>query len=343
MTGWNPTRIAGALLLLSSSFASAQPKPDRPIVEAIAAAPDACFDGNSLADSIATWLGKKSIDSRISILVRRPLADSVRFTVEREQKLVGERDLAVGTLPCPDLRAAVSLAIAIAIDATLLDSLGIQPPVTTPSERDAEATEPPSSPPPVVAPSPPAIVDRPRPQPRGPKPPTHGLALGVEATTLFAVLPGPALGASPRIGYAPTEWLDLRVSALGTTRAQTVVGGGTASASLFAGRAEACVLEGLTEVRAGGCVGGSVGSYAAEGAGLAPAYSTNVRWAAVTARAEARYPVHTSLALLVGITAFVPVLRPELQVVDIQGQIVDTWQAPPVGFGVSIGGDLQVW
>src|SRR5258706_1444674 len=59
--------------VLTTQFAFAQgAAPERPIVEAIATAPDACYDGNSLAQSIATWLNKKTIDSRISILVRRP-------------------------------------------------------------------------------------------------------------------------------------------------------------------------------------------------------------------------------------------------------------------------------
>jgi hypothetical protein len=339
------TRIAIALAL-GSGTAAAQPKPDRPIVEAIGSAPDACFDGKSLADSIATWLGKKAIDARISILVRRPVEGSVRFTVEREQKLIGERDLPVGTLPCPDLRAALSLAIAIAIDSTLLESLGIEPPVTSPSERESELTQPPPVAPPAVPPTP--IRDEPsRPAPRPTrqreKMPDHGLGLGLEASTLFSLLPGPALAAAPRIGYAPARWLDLRVSALGTTRAQTTVGGGTASASLFAGRFEGCLLSGAEEVRGGGCLGAGAGAYAAEGSGLSPGYSTSVRWAALTARAEARYPVGTSLGLLVAITAFVPVLRPELEVLNNQGEVADAWTAPAAGFGVSVGGDLRVW
>src|SRR5262245_61311442 len=107
--------VLGAILSQKPLFAQ-PPASERPIVEAIATAPDACYDGNSFAQSIATWLNKKTIDSRISILVRRPTENAVRFTVERDAKLVGERDLPVTSLPCPDLRAALSLAIAIAID-----------------------------------------------------------------------------------------------------------------------------------------------------------------------------------------------------------------------------------
>ncbi len=337
--------LAGVLAWHGSARAQAPSgETTRPIVAAIAAAPDACFDGNSLAESIATWLGKGEISPRIAILVRRPTTDAVRFTVERDAKLVGERDLVVGQLPCPDLRAALSLAIAIAIDSTLLTSLGIEPPPTTPTEREMDLDAPVTVPRRPVAPQS-SVEDQPRPPRRHMRLPEEraGFGFAVEAMALFGVLPGPAIGAAPRISYSPLPWLDMRLSALGTTRAQTVVGGGTASASLLTGRAEGCVLGSSDEVRAGGCVGAAAGSLSAEGSGLSPAYSPTIRWAAATVRAEARYPASSVLALLVGVTGFVPLLRAELQVVDSKGQIVDTWKAPAAGFGVSLGGELSVW
>lgn len=339
---WRAKRVVLAgLAILGNALGQ---ESTRPISEALSTAPDACFDGNSLAESIATWLGKREVSTRVSILVRRPTADSVRFTVERDAKLGGERDLPVGKLACPDLRAALSLAIAIAIDSTILESLGVEAPPTTPTERETELvpTSPPVTPAPVA--TPPEKDEPPPPRKRlRPREEAAKVAFAAEAVALFGVLPGPALGAAPRLGFAPISWLDLRASALGTTRAQTIIGGGTTSASLLAGHGEVCALGRIDEVRSGGCVGGAVGSFAAEGSGLRPAYSPSVRWAALTARLEARYPASSVLALLVGVTGFVPVLRPELQVVDSNGKTVDSWKAPRVGFGVSLGGELTVW
>lgn len=335
--------LALGLLHAGNAFAE---ESTRPIANALSTAPDACFDGNSLAESIATWLGKREVSTRVSILVRRPTADSVRFTVERDAALAGERDLPVGKLACPDLRAALSLAIAIAIDSTILESLGVEAPPTTPTPRETELSPPAPAAPLVAPPPPPPQRDEqlpPAPKRLHPREDRTLVGFAVEAVALFGVLPGPAIGASPRLGIAPISWLDLRVSALGTTRAQTIVGGGTTSASLLAGLGEVCALGRIDEVRSGGCLGGGAGSFRAEGSGLRPAYSPSVRWAAITARVEARYPASSVLALLVGVTGFVPVLRPELQVVDSNGKVVDTWKAPSVGFGVSLGGELSVW
>jgi outer membrane biosynthesis protein TonB len=337
-----------ALLILGTTLTIAAPRParadtapERPIVQAVAVTPDACFDGASLAQSIAAWLKKGTIDARIAILVRRPNSENVRFTVERASELVGERDLPVGTLPCADLRAAVSLAIAIAVDNTLLESLGIEPPPSTPTEREAKPAVPkePEKPEPAAAPTP---APRPAPAPTPPETPRR-LSFALEAEGLFGLLPGPALGAAPRIGFRPASFLDIRLGALGTTRAQTSVGGGTASASLLAARFELCALGPAKEVRGAVCAGIAAGSVSAEGSGLEPSFSPGLRWAAATARLEARYPASSALAAVAGVEGFVPVLRPELQVVDKNGQIVDSWKAPVVGFGVSLGADLLIW
>ena len=334
--------VLGAALLLAPAFARAADATERPIVAAIAAAPDACYDGNSLAASIGAWLNKTTIDARIAILVRRPAEGTLRFTVEREGKLVGERDMPAGTLPCPDLRAALSLAIAIAIDHTLLDSLGIEAPPTEPTER--ENPKAPTSPAPAPAPGPlPAAATTPS-QPKI-KPADERAVLGfaLEAEALFGVLPGPALGASPRISFMPAPWLAIRGAALGTTRAQTSVAGGTASAGLLAGRLEGCVLGPLEEVRGAICAGAAYGGLSIEGSGLEPSYSPSMRWAAGIARVEARYPARSALGAVVAVDGVVPLLRPELQVVDRQGQTVDSWRAPVAGFGVSLGADLLIW
>lgn len=339
MTGRRRALAVGFALAFSAVSARAE-EPRRPIVQAVAASPDACLDGPSVAASIATWLNKQEIDARISIMVRRPSESLVRFTVEKGEKLVGERDLPVGTLPCADLRAALTLAIAIAIDSTLLESLGIEPPVTEPTPRDPDVrvTPPPWPPEPEpVRALPPA--KRAPPLEGAP----HGLGLALEAIALFGVLPGAALGAVPRLGFSPSESFEVRASALGTTRAQAAIGAGTASAAILAGQLEACLMGPADEVRGALCAGGAYGSFNAEASGLEPSYSPGLPWAAVTARVEARYPAKTKLAAVAAVSAYLPVLRPELEVIDREGRVRDSWQPPVAGFGVSLGADLYIW
>lgn len=226
----------------------------RPIAKAVELGPSRCLTKKSIADSLAAWLERDDVDERLSIVVS-DVPDGVRFVVRRDKTLVGERTLEVSSLPCDDVRAAVGLGIASAIDETILTNLGVKtkksggaaaasssaegatppssaawPPVPTVYYPPLVSTwtPPPTWPPPAspgaIAPTSlggnPSVYERPffPPPPPSARPgPRRIWSVGVEVGALVSVLPKPALGVGAFGELGPVSWLDLRLAVLAST------------------------------------------------------------------------------------------------------------------------------
>ncbi len=99
-----------------------------PIAAALRIGPNACFDAASLAPVLARWLQRDVIDRRIVVEVtgQPDTPEGLVLRVRRDGQLVGERRFPSLSAPCEEVRAAVGLAAALAVDATVLESLGVK-------------------------------------------------------------------------------------------------------------------------------------------------------------------------------------------------------------------------
>src|SRR5258708_5718318 len=172
-----------ALLAASVAFASEDRKPVREAIDLRAGA--TCLDGDTLAEHVRTWLGTDTVERELAVEVRGS-SDSPRmleFRTRRGGEVRAYRRFGPGPERCDDLQAAVGLAIAMAIRASLVDELS----GSVASGRAREA-----------APG--------RRQP---------WTIAVDAVASLDVLPGPAFGFGVRVERTLTEPFDLRIGLLG--------------------------------------------------------------------------------------------------------------------------------
>src|SRR5262249_15233789 len=106
-----------------------------------------CLERESLGAQVAKWLGRSAIDARVAIMVteEEEPAPALSFVVQRDGETVAIRRFERPPTSCDDVRAVAALAIALAIDATVLS-------------KASSASPPPPPPPPGPPPQP---IDRP--------------------------------------------------------------------------------------------------------------------------------------------------------------------------------------
>lgn len=153
------------------------------------AAGQTCLEEARLERRVARWLERQTVEEGMQIRVAGgEEADEARFVLLRRGGHPTERDLEQIPGDCGDLHSAVALSIALAIDASLLGSLGEPSPVT------------PQSPSPALP-----VPDLEQPQETGHWSVSAGVGLG------FAHLPKLAPGALFAVHYAPAQALEFRM------------------------------------------------------------------------------------------------------------------------------------
>lgn len=312
-----------SMLALASGASRAQEE-GRPLSEAVQLHGGRCLEAPSFHAAVGAWLGRSRIDRRVTVEVDE-LADGVEVRVRRDGGLVGERRMELGGRPCDEVRAAVALGVASALDATLLDDLGVARPAA-PVESSAK---------PVLPPSPP--TPRTLPQTRPPR--AVGVRMMVEETVLLNVLPRVVLGAAPAVDVTPLRGLDVRVGALFGGGGGIPIGDGAASATLLVGRADLCGGGALAggRVHLRGCGGFLIGSALAEGRSFAVVRSSAVPWVAPAIRADVRWTLNRTIGLLFSAEGLFPLIRPELQELDTNGDVVSQRPFPIAGAALGVG------
>jgi len=312
--------------------------PTRSVRDALTLGTTTCIEADALAAQISMWLGGRPLDARISISVEDG-PNGVRFTVTREAQSLGSRTLHVVGVPCQQIHAAVGLGVAVAIDATVLDSLGV-----TPTPAPPLPAPPPPAPvlPPRAAPPPP--VWQPPPLPPSPPEEESGpvapwLTSTVQGLVLLGVLPEVQVGLSPSFDINLFRGFDIRIGALGTPEVRVDVGTGEANVSLVAGRLDACVVAVLREnvARLRGCAGVTAGAISAEGVGFEETRASTAPWVAPTARIDGRWSFGSVFGLLLGVDGFFPGLKPELEVLSGDGSVQAARAFPAAGMALSVG------
>jgi hypothetical protein len=316
--------------------ASAEQPADRPVVEALRVEADACLDREALAAHVVAWIHRDRIDRRIEIAVRGGPGspEGVGLTVLRDGAVVGERRFEIAHVPCEEGRAAIGLAIALAIDNTLLGSLGPSDPPAPPNESPAPA--PPSSP--VPAPPPPAP----------PSPSPIGLGMSLDLVGVAVLLPTVVGGVAPAFELIPHRRFEIRLSGLLTFPESTfALGGGRVGAAIYAGRLDACAAfhlgarieaERLSTIRLHACAGVLAGAlHSGVVSGLDPSPSPTAPWASAALRFDARVAITRRLGLALSVDALVPLVRPEIDATTVAGTVVDAHPLAPAGVAVGLG------
>jgi len=316
------TCIAIAAACISSPAAAADDAPKRPLAEAFAVEPDECLEAGSLVPAVARWLGHEEIDRRISIAVRRD-EGAVVYGLHRDGVLVGQRKVTNLPSGCTELRTALALSIAVAVEATFFGAE--EEPATTPDAVPLPVPSPPPSPArsPVSRSRSPA---RPSPGPtrRSARRTGHQATLRGEAGVLWTALPGARPLFSAGIDIRWSRYLETRTAIVAATAATSPLGSGEVETRLYAGRADACAASPAWRIELRACLGLGWGLVETRGLGFLDGRTPSRPWLAMPLRGEVRIPVagngaSLSWGLLFATDLVVTLRRAQIGVVGLGG------------------------
>jgi hypothetical protein len=309
---------------------------DRALGDAVVApGGDACLGREALAEAVAAWLGTDRVGARTSVLVQ-PVGPSGRGA-ERLEVVLLEGDEVRATrrferLPraCPDRRAIVSLAIALAIDADVLVRAG-----AAPGDASGAGSRGASGQRARAARSAPTVDVSGRSAPRRGRGVVR-LALAIEGGGAFGLVQAPvgtlAVDAALRLGPR----VSVSLAGLASSLASGDLGVGTASLRLAGGRALACALEPVGALVAALCGGALVAAALAEGRGFDRDARDLAPLVAALTRVELGVRVATGLTLYAAADGVLALVRPRL-IVHGDGGAVAAETTPPLGVAVVAG------
>lgn len=339
--GWTASLmpVFGPLLAASLVAAPAPASAGRPLAEVLRVEPGAsCLDAKTLAETIESWLGRSTVDAAVKWIEVRgdpARADTVEFAVEIRGERV-ERSFDPGPSKCEELHAVVGLAIAIAVDTSVLEGLGYE--VVDPGEVASPQAQEPERPP---------LARRTR-KPEAPPParrtPRVALTIALRGGPWFGVLPGIAGGAAGQLELGWRKWIDLRLTMFGGYGGRRALDTDTSVAlGLVGGRVDVCAALVRTRVRPRLCFGPAGGALqiGAKAPGVRDAIGP---WAAVILAPELRIWAGRRFALDVSADLVVPVVRTVLAERDPSkvGMIGDSIAVPPVGVMLGLGAAFTI-
>jgi hypothetical protein len=315
MVRFSSTLALPCLLLLAFAPKSASAMDrTRPLREAVAVEPGAtCLETATLVEHVESWLGADAADSDVSIEVRgspdQPRV--VEFRTLRAGRAVAYRRFAPGPARCEHLHAALGLAIAMAIRASLIDEVA----GTTADTRER---------------APQASADA-----------TQPWAIGANALAAVAVLPGAAFGADVRIERALAHPFHARLGMLGLAALGETLTPGYFDVWLLAPRIDLCAgLELSRRLRGRACMGFSGGALYAHGHGFPSSKDSLVRWFAAVNGLDFTADLARSWSLDLAVGLVLPLVQTSVVIRDSSsGNVVtgDQRALAPVGGFLGVG------
>ncbi len=118
--GSNPAsaHAQSAEAIAEASAATAEDARGRPIDEVLRVViKSPCFDRDSLADEVEEWLGRGHVDGRISSIQVRASQGILSFSIEVNGQAPSAREFPELPRDCVEMRGAIGLSLALAIDA----------------------------------------------------------------------------------------------------------------------------------------------------------------------------------------------------------------------------------
>lgn len=297
-----------------------------------------CLEHDRLVEQVVTWLERDELDPRLTVAVVGDPTEvrTLRFTLHDRGTPIAERTFAPGPSSCDDLHSVVALAIALAVDATVLESVGITPaPPTEPEPAPEPAPLPEPERTETSEPSPlPDLAPRPRPW-----------ALRASLRGLLTVGVPPTLGGGGQLGLEAgwRDLVDVQLGVLATSAGAQPVDAGaqssgeaTLAVTLVAGRADACVGPQLRRVRPRLCGGVLAGAALAEGRGFRDDYRATLPWLAVALGGDVRVGLSARTALSFGLDGLVSLVRPVFDVRE-DFEVRQLRELPRFGAAIGMG------
>ena len=321
--------IGGALavwLALAPGASDTGPE-RRPLAEAMRVSEGPCIEQARLAQLTATWLGYGEIDRRLEIDVELQGDDTVAFELRNDGEVKVERDMPAPP-DCADRHAALALAIAMAIDASVLAAAVPETPATPMPATTKQADDDGDAP---------ELTARKR----------------VVATTLrtridvfagafagFELLPGVAFGGRAGVGIGAARWLDVEVEALAAGGLPFEIGPGRVQPTLAAGAVSVCPARRWNRFQLRLCVAAAGGAVIAQGRGFDESRRTTLPWVAGRATGDARFRLGKIvwLGIVAGFVA--PIVRTEFRI-ENEGGIEQRTHSVAAAAGIT-GIDLAV-
>lgn len=327
--------LFAACLVLAPALA---PAPARPLREVLRVEPGAtCLAPGMLTDTITSWLGRDTVDAsvvQISVRGDPARAQAVAIALEIRGELV-ERSFDPAPSTCGELHAVVGLAIAIAVDAAVLEGLGYE--VLEPGEDAVAQAQDPERPP---------LARRARRTEAAPPPRRSSLTVtaAIHGSAWLGVLPGGAGGGGAQLELGVRRWLDLRVGLWGGYGGRRVIDAqSVVTLGLVGGRVDVCAALARPRLRPRLCFGTAAGALqiGAKTPGVREAVGP---WAALVVAPELRIWATRGFALDLRIDLLVPVVRPVLAERDPskEGMIGASIAVPPVGAMLGIGAAFTI-
>jgi hypothetical protein len=267
-----------------------------------------CLEKSRLVSHIAAWLGTGRVDSRLTVAVEGSAtsARNVRFRIERSGATFAERSFDPGPERCEDLHAAVAIAIALALKASLLEAL------TKLTETVANATAAPR------------------------------WALALDGVAGVAVLPGVAFGASLELQRELIASVSARLSVfglrgLGATFPRTRPAG--FDPWLGSARLDACdAFQLASRLRLSACIGVALGALYIVGHDLQPRSSAAARYVALANALDLRVDLGAAWSLRLALSTLLPLERASVVVRARDTSLpVDSVDIAAIGVMLSLG------
>ena len=337
---WVRSAPAEAPTRSGPSTAPARPKQAKqakqPVTAALSLAAGAtCLSADTLAEHVTTWLGRDEIEFGVTIEVRGDaFARNAAVIVVRTPAGLVERPFDEGPSGCSDFHAVLGLAIAMAIDSSVLVGLGYEVIDTAPPPMTAPAVD--NERPPLLA----------RRSASAPAPRRARLrALAAARGGLWVgMVPGVAGGGQLQLELGWRPWFELRLGVLGGHGGRRSLGTGTVDFGLVAGRVDACFGVQRRRLRPRLCIGPAAGVLQAMARGYESATDVVSPWVSAAAALELRVVTTRVFAVDIVVDGVVPFIKPLVAVRDPDkpGMIGDAVSFAPVGLVIGVGGAFTI-
>jgi hypothetical protein len=287
-----------------------------------------------LAAHLVMWLERDRIDAGLSVEVVGDPDDphAATFVIARDAVRASPR--ALGRIPddCQALHAAVALAVAVAVDASVWDAaLQATPPTPAPPTSSGALTEAPSEPP-ALAPA------RPVEPPASPRDRTGPRALArLGGSLAVGLTDGAAYGGNVGTILRLRRPIDLELAGTALVGPHGALAGGRVRAVLGHVDARVCgrLEPRIAVLRA--CVATGVGAVQVSGRTYAEARTTTVPWVALGPSFDVAIPRSGRVAFAAMLELWVPVLRTNMVALGEGGAPVAAKGLPPLGAVLSVG------
>lgn len=341
-TGVTTTRIAVAALIGCGILARATPAACLSwarLVYGRGQGAESCPDEGAMRAAVEARLGYEpflpSADRTIIAIVareRRSLRANVQI-VDSAGLVKGLRHLEAPLDQCPELAAAMALAISIAVDPSRAQSGDVTPVAATPPPAIEALDDSPEKPAIADVKTAPRLAEPARVAPWPPPPSRAGLRVGAELTSGMGTAPALAFGLALSVGLRRGAGSLAVEGRYDLPASMSVAGGGDVRTSLLLGS-----LVGCAHRRAlFGCAIGSAGALNGNGVDLPAPRTETGFYASAGARLGAEIPLWGRWFFRPRVDFLAALARPQLQVDG-----VTRWVAPPFSVVAGAGLGLQI-